>query len=103
MAASTGLPLGRNEYAFAGALVDHPIQLVKVENSDLLVPADAEIVMEGVILPKVREMEGPYGEYTGYYGIPGMRPVVEIRKIPNVRIRFIIQLLRDLLRWGITL
>jgi len=34
-----------------------------------------------VILPKVREMEGPYGEYTGYYGIPGMRPVVEIKKI----------------------
>ena len=81
IAASTGLPLGQNEYAFAGALIDHPIQLIKAENSDLLVPADAEIVLEGVILPRIREREGPYGEYTGYYGIPGMRPVVEIRKI----------------------
>lgn len=81
IAASTGLPLGQNEYAFAGSLINHPIQLVKAENSDLLIPADAEIVMEGVILPKEREMEGPYGEYTGYYGIPGMRPIVEVRRI----------------------
>jgi len=81
IAAATGLPLGENEYALAGALAKEPIQLVKAETSDLLVPADAEIVLEGVILPKEREIEGPYGEYTGYYGVPGMRPIVEIRKI----------------------
>jgi UbiD family decarboxylase len=57
------------------------VRLVKAEDSDLLVPADAETVMEGVVLPKVRELEAPYGEYTGYYGTVGMRPVVEVRKI----------------------
>jgi 2,5-furandicarboxylate decarboxylase 1 len=81
MAAATGLPIGRNEYALAGALAAHPIELVKAEDSDLLVPANAEIVMEGVVLPKVREKEAPYGEYTGYYGNAAMRPVVEVQKI----------------------
>ncbi len=81
IAAGTGLPLGRNEYALAGALAGKPIQLVKAEMSDLLVPADAEIVMEGEILPRVREPEAPYGEYTGYYGEQRPRPVVLIRKI----------------------
>lgn len=81
IAAATGLPLGQDEYSFAGGLLNHPVRLVKAEDSDLLVPADAEIVMEGKVLPNVRELEGPYGEYTGYYGIPGMRPIVEIDKI----------------------
>jgi 2,5-furandicarboxylate decarboxylase 1 len=81
MSASTGLPIGQDEYALAGALISHPIKLVKAEDSDLLVPADAEIVLEGVVLPKIRETEAPYGEYTGYYGVVGKRPVIEVRKI----------------------
>ncbi|MDG6905787.1 MAG: UbiD family decarboxylase [Nitrososphaerota archaeon] len=78
---ASGLPLKGREYELAGSLVGHPIQLVKAENSDLLVPADAEIVMEGEILLGAREIEAPYGEFTGYYGVRGMRPVVVIRKI----------------------
>jgi len=81
IAASTSPPLGENEYALAGALINHPIQLVKAENSDLLIPADAEIVLEGVIPPKEREIEAPYGEYTGYYGIPRPSPIFEVKKI----------------------
>jgi 2,5-furandicarboxylate decarboxylase 1 len=81
MGGAAGLPLKGDEYSLAGSLAGHPIQLVKSETSDLLVPADAEIVMEGEILPRVREIEAPYGEYTGYYGVTGMRPVVQIRKI----------------------
>lgn len=81
IAASTGTPMGTDEYALAGSLGARPVRLVKAEDSDLLVPADAEMVMEGVVLPKVRELEAPYGEYTGYYGTVGMRPVVEVRKI----------------------
>lgn len=79
--AASGLPIGRNEYALAGSLIGHPVELVKAETSDLLVPADSEIVMEGEILPRVRELEAPYGEFTGYYGVQGMRPVVQIKKI----------------------
>ncbi|MDG6929312.1 MAG: UbiD family decarboxylase, partial [Nitrososphaerota archaeon] len=78
-------PLGRNEYALAGSLVGSPIQLIRAETSDLLVPADAEIVMEGEILPRVREKEAPYGEYTGYYGVQGMRPVVVVKRITHRR------------------
>ena len=81
VAASTGLPLGSDEYTLASSLGARPLKLVKAEESDLLVPADAEIVMEAEVLPKVRELEAPYGEYTGYYGAVGMRPVVEIKKI----------------------
>jgi 2,5-furandicarboxylate decarboxylase 1 len=81
IAASTGTPVGTDEYALAGSLGARPVRLVKAEDSDLMVPADAEMVMEGVVLPKVRELEAPYGEYTGYYGTVGMRPVVEVRKI----------------------
>lgn len=81
IAASTGLPAGSDEYALASSLGGRPLQLVKAEESDLLVPADAEMVLEGVVLPQVREIEAPYGEYTGYYGTVGMRPIVEIKKI----------------------
>ena len=81
IAGATGLPLGTNEYALAGSLAGNPIQLVKAQLSDLMVPAETEIVMEGEILPNIREPEGPYGEYTGYYGEPRPRPVFVVRKI----------------------
>lgn len=60
-------PIAQNEYEVAGALSGKPLELVKCETVDLEVPADAEIVLEGVIPPSVREPEGPFGEYTGYY------------------------------------
>ncbi len=56
-----------DEYELAGALRGKPIDLVKCEAVNLQVPADAEIVLEGVIPPGVREDEGPFGEFTGYY------------------------------------
>lgn len=81
IAASTGMPVGTDDYALAGAMGGAPVKLVKAEDSDLMVPADAEMVLEGVILPKIRETEAPYGEYTGYYGTVGERPMVEVKKI----------------------
>jgi UbiD family decarboxylase len=64
---------GYSEYELTGALRREPVQLVKCETSDLLVPASAEIALEGSISPDPAtfEMEGPFGEYPGYYG--GMR------------------------------
>lgn len=59
-----------SEYEIAGALRGEPIELVKCETSDLYVPAWAEMVIEGFISPdpNTYEMEGPFGEYPGYYG-----------------------------------
>lgn len=64
---------GYSEYEVAGGLRGAPVELVKCETSDLYVPASAEIVIEGWISPDPNtfQMEGPFGEYPGFYG--GMR------------------------------
>jgi UbiD family decarboxylase len=65
-----------SEYEIAGAIRGEPVEVVRCETSDLLVPANAEIVIEGTIHPKERKLEGPCGEYPGYYGsVPGPKPV----------------------------
>jgi 4-hydroxy-3-polyprenylbenzoate decarboxylase len=66
VAAATRLPLGDDELELAGALMGEPVDVVPAETVDLMVPAQAELVLEGVIEPNVREDEGPFGEYTGY-------------------------------------
>lgn len=61
---------GHSEYEVVGGLLGQPVELVKCETSDLYVPASAEIVVEGWISPdtKTFQMEGPFGEYTGFFG-----------------------------------
>jgi UbiD family decarboxylase len=61
-------PNGSMEYEVAGGWRGAPTELVKCETSDLLVPAWAEMVIEGVVVPNVRTNEGPHGESTGFYG-----------------------------------
>ena len=56
------------EIEYAGALRGEPIELVRCETNDLYVPANSEIVIEGEMPPKGRLEEGPFGEWTGYYG-----------------------------------
>jgi 4-hydroxy-3-polyprenylbenzoate decarboxylase len=58
--------VGANEAEYAGALNQEPMELVKCETCDLLVPAHAEIVIEGEILPDKVAPEGPFGEYPGF-------------------------------------
>jgi 4-hydroxy-3-polyprenylbenzoate decarboxylase len=67
VAAST--PVNYPEYEVAGSLRGAPVELVRCETNDLLVPASAEIVIEGLISPdpKTYEPEGPFSEYPGYY------------------------------------
>lgn len=71
-----GLRVGESEADFAGALHRQPVELVKCETNDLLVPAHAEIVIEGELLPDIVAHEGPYGEYTGYRTDDPRRKVV---------------------------
>ena len=58
--------VGVDEADYAGALNQEPMELVKCETSDLLVPANAEIIIEGEILPDQVAPEGPFGEYPGF-------------------------------------
>ncbi|MEE8350460.1 MAG: UbiD family decarboxylase [Acidobacteriota bacterium] len=69
------------ELEAAGALMEEPVRLVPAESSDLLVPADAEIVIEGEVVPQVRREEGPFGEWPGHYMAGGPKPVIRISTI----------------------
>ncbi|HLA80101.1 MAG TPA: UbiD family decarboxylase, partial [Thermoleophilia bacterium] len=66
LAASATYRLGGDEASLAGALRGSAVELVRCETNDLLVPATAEIVLEGEVLPNRVALEGPYGEYPGY-------------------------------------
>ena len=67
LVAATTLAYGDDEFALAGALRRHPLELVKCETVDLEVPATSEVVLEGEILANVREPEGPFGDLMQYY------------------------------------
>jgi len=77
------LQYGDDEFSLMGALRGEPLQVVKCETVDIEVPATAEVVIEGVVLPKVRKPEGPFGEYTGYYGSRGERPFMQVKCITH--------------------
>ncbi len=64
--ATAPIAINADEADFAGGLNLEPVKLVKCETSDLLVPANAEIVIEGEVYPDRTAEEGPFGEYPGY-------------------------------------
>jgi len=71
---------GPDKVEIAGALRNAPVELVRGETISVEYPAQAEIVIEGHVLPRVRETEGPFGENTGYY-FSNVSPVVEVSSI----------------------
>ncbi len=75
-------PLGPDKMDIAGSLRGAPVELVRGLTVDLEVPARAEVVLEGHVLPGVREPEGPFGENTGYY-FSNTSPVVEISAVTH--------------------
>lgn len=79
MLASQALtPLGQDEFCIASALYGEAMELVRCETVDIDVPAHAEIVLEGIILPHIRKPEGPFGEYPKYYGPKDLREHIEV-------------------------
>jgi 2,5-furandicarboxylate decarboxylase 1 len=78
-------PLGQDEFEIAGALHRSPLAVVRCLGSEITVPAEAEIVLEGRILPGVREPEGPFGEFPQYYGERRPRPVIAIDRMTQRR------------------
>jgi UbiD family decarboxylase len=63
------LPIDMDEVGVAGGLVGAPINLVKARMSDLLIPAESELVIEGVIDTEMLEPEGPFGESHGHVAL----------------------------------
>lgn len=69
-----------DEFMVAGMLKGSPVSLATAEDSDLPVPAGAEIVLEGVVPPGERADEGPFGEFNGFYSPIKQTPVFHVRK-----------------------
>ncbi len=82
--AASPLPYGVSEVDVAGGIRGEPVELVKCETVDLMVPATAEIVIEGEIRPDELMDEGPFGEYTGYMGgRRAPRPVIRVKAVTH--------------------
>jgi 4-hydroxy-3-polyprenylbenzoate decarboxylase len=81
LAAVMPVPDNLSEYKFAGLLRGEKTELVKSITSDILVPANAEIILEGVIKHNETAKEGPYGDHTGYYNEVEEFPVFEVTAI----------------------
>ena len=85
LGAVTPVPDSLSEHAFAGLLRGSRTELVKAIGSDLLVPASAEIVLEGHLMPGETAEEGPFGDHTGYYNEVDRFPVFTIERITQRR------------------
>ena len=83
MAAAAKVPYGVDEFGVAGALNGAPIDVVQAETFDCVVPANAEIVMEGIIRTDILEPEAPFGEASGYLGPRKMEKVFEVKAITH--------------------
>lgn len=77
-AALAPLPPGIDEMLFAGFLRRQNVELVKAKSVDIMVPANAEIVLEGYVDPAERRLEGPFGDHTGYYSLADDFPVFHV-------------------------
>jgi len=82
--ASAPLPPGIDEYLFAGFLRREPVRLSPCVTSDLEVPSEAELVIEGMIDPREPlVMEGPFGDHTGFYSLADLYPRVQITAVTH--------------------
>jgi 2,5-furandicarboxylate decarboxylase 1 len=75
--------LDEDEMEIAGALMGAPVEMVKCKTNGVRVPAHAEIVIEGRILPGIREPEGPFGEFPQYYGPRANREVIHVDAVTH--------------------
>lgn len=71
-------PMNFDEMGIAGGLIGSSIPVVKCLNSEIRIPAQAEIVLEGRLLAGQREPEGPFGEFPQYYGERADRHVIAV-------------------------
>lgn len=84
----TFFPFEASEYEYAGFIRGEPVAVTRGVMTDLPIPANSEIVVEGEIPPRQVETrtEGPFGEFTGYYSVgPGPQMVVRVNSILHRR------------------
>jgi len=81
LASQAIVPIDFDELEVAGALHGAPLRVAKCATNNVRVPADAEVVIEGRLLPNVRESEGPFAEFPQYYGPAGNREVIQVDAI----------------------
>ena len=82
-ASTAPLPENVSEFAFAGFIRRERVKMVECETVDLLVPANAEIVLEGYVKVDELRIEGPFGDHTGYYTPPEPYPVFHVECITH--------------------
>jgi 2,5-furandicarboxylate decarboxylase 1 len=83
LASQAIVPVGHDELEIAGALRGNPLDVVRCRTNEVRVPAQAEIVIEGRILPQAREPEGPFGEFPQYYGERANRHVMQVDAVTH--------------------
>ena len=83
LASQAIVPMDFDEMEIVGALHGAPVEMVKCKTNNVRVPAHAEIVLEGRVLPGVAEPEGPFGEFPQYYGRRANRHVVQVDAITH--------------------
>lgn len=72
------MPESADELAIAGGLRGEPIPVVKARTQPMFYPAETEIALEGVLLPREVVREGPFGEFVGYLSPEGDAPIFEV-------------------------
>lgn len=78
---SAPVPPGMDEMAVAGFIREEGVEMVKAKTCDLLVPAHAEIILEGYVVLGEEMEEGPFGDHTGYYSMEDPYPVFHVTTI----------------------
>jgi 2,5-furandicarboxylate decarboxylase 1 len=85
LASQAIVPVGHDELEIAGALRGTSLNVVRCKTNNVRVPAEAEIVIEGRLLPNTREPEGPFGEFPQYYGERADRHVFQVDAVTHRR------------------
>ena len=83
LASVAPLPEGIDELAFAGFLRGAPTDLTRCDSIDAWAPSSAEFVLEGVVPPHERRMEGPFGDHFGHYSHAAPFPVFHVRAVAS--------------------
>lgn len=85
LAALNVVPFYDDDYEVIGSIMGEPLRVTPSETwgDNFMVPADAEILIEGEVLPQIREIEAPFGEFTGYYGPQRYRWVIEVKAVTH--------------------
>ncbi len=82
-AATAPLPRGADEMLLAGFIRKKPVLMTQCITNDLSVPAEAEFVLEGYVIPGELRREGPFGDHTGYYSLADDYPVFHVTAVTH--------------------